>query len=366
MEQQIRFCRTVDGSNIAFATVGEGPPLVKAANWLSHLEFEWQSPVWRHWLRELATGRRLIRYDERGCGLSDWDATEFSLDAWVADLEAVVAAAGLERFPLIGISRGGAVAVAYAARHPQQVSRLVLYGAYARGWQQREISAAKREELQILYDLIRVGWGKSNSAFRQVFTGLFMPEANAEQIHWFNDLQRVSTSPENAARMRAASGEVDVRHLAGQLQAPTLVLHARGDAVVPFDEGRLLATLIPGARFVSLESNNHILLEDEPAWSQFVREVHSFLGVGGEEAMQHQSQAADRPAVTTPADLTLREREVLDLLARGYRNEEIAQRLVLSPKTVRNYISNIFDKLAASSRGEAIVKARELGFGREG
>jgi pimeloyl-ACP methyl ester carboxylesterase/DNA-binding CsgD family transcriptional regulator len=365
MEQEIRFCRTTDGSNIAYATVGQGPPLVKVANWLSHLEFEWQSPVWRHWLRELAAQHQLIRYDERGCGLSDWDVTAFSLDAWLADLEAVVAAAGLERFPLFGLSRGGPVAVAYAARHPQQVSALVLYGAYARGWQHREISAAKQKELEVLYDLIRVGWGQSNPAFRQVFTSLFMPDANAEQVRWFNDLQRISTSPENAVKMRAASGAVDVRELATQLKTPTLVLHARGDAMVPFNEGRLLATLIPGARFVSLESNNHILLEDEPAWSLFVREVRGFLGLEGEPAAQPYLRATEQSSAAAPAELTLRERDVLELLARGYRNEDIAQRLVLSPKTVRNYISNIFDKLAANTRGEAIVKARELGFGRE-
>lgn len=369
MEQQIRFCRTRDGANIAYATVGQGPPLVKAANWLSHLEFDWQSPVWRHWLRSLAKHHLLIRYDERGCGLSDWNVDAFSLEAWVDDLEAVVSNLGLDRFPLLGLSRGGPIAIAYAVRHPDKVSHLILCGSYARGWQSRELSPAQREELNMLYDLIRLGWGKSNPAFRQVFTSMFMPEATAEQMHWFNDLQRVSTSPGNAVKMRQASGRLDVIDLAQQLQVPSLILHARGDAVVPFAEGRLLATLLPGARFVPLDGVNHILLEDEPAWSHFLREVYDFLGLPDVELPEPEAEPdemaqSEPPLPVGPAALTLREREVLDLMARGYRNNEIAQELVLSPKTVRNYISIIFGKLEVTSRGEAIVRAREAGFGR--
>jgi len=370
MEQQIRFCQTRDGANIAYATVGQGPPLVKVANWLGHLEFEWQSPVWRHWLESLSRHHRLIRYDERGCGLSDWDVDEFSLEAWVDDLEAVVSTAGLDRFPLLGISRGGPIAITYAVRHPDKVSHLILCGSYVRGWQNRELSPAKRQELEMLYDLIRLGWGQSNPAFRQVFTTLFMPEATPEQMQWFNDLQRVSTSPENAVKMRQASGRLDVTGLAPQLQVPTLIFHGRGDAVVPFAEGRLLATLIPGARFIPLDSINHILREDEPAWSHFLREVYAFLDVPYEEPVEPRAERSETPLEALPvtadlSDLTLRERDVLDLMARGYRNDEIARELVLSPKTVRNYTSIIFGKLQVTSRGEAIVRARELGFGRE-
>jgi pimeloyl-ACP methyl ester carboxylesterase/DNA-binding CsgD family transcriptional regulator len=369
MEQQIRFCRTGDGANIAYATVGQGPPMVKAANWLSHLEFDWQSPVWRHWLGGLARHHRLIRYDERGCGLSDWDVKEFSLEAWVDDLEAVVEIEGLESFPLLGISRGGPIAITYAARHPEKVSHLILYGSYTRGWQYRELTPAQRQEMEVMYDLIRVGWGKSNPAFRQVFTSLFMPQANVEQVQWLNDLQRVSTSPENAVKMRQASGRINVIDLAPQIQVPTLILHAQNDAVVPFAEGRLLATLIPGARFVPLEGVNHILVEDEPAWPVFLRELYQFLGVSDGPAElpiegEKTAAASPQPAIGA-AGLTLREREVLDLIARGYRNSDIAQALVLSPKTVRNYISIIFSKLAVTSRGEAIVRARQAGFGRE-
>lgn len=370
MEQQIRFCRTSDDTTIAYATVGNGPPLVKAANWLGHLEYEWQSPVWRHWLRSLAQHYQLIRYDERGCGLSDWDVGDFSLEAWVDDLEAVISTVGLNRFPLLGISRGGPIAIAYTVRHPEKVSHLILYGSYARGWQNRDLTPAKREELKVMADLIRLGWGRSNPAFRQVFTSLFIPEATTEQMHWFNDLQKVSTSPENAVSMRQASGQVDIQELAPLIQVPTLIMHARGDAVVPFNEGRLLATLIPGARFVSLQSVNHILLEDEPEWPHFLSEVFGFLGLPDFET----AVAQTRPDKTTSetyayaigsSNLTLREREVLDLVARGHRNDEIAQKLVLSPKTVRNYISIIFGKLEVSSRGEAIVRAREMGFGRQ-
>jgi DNA-binding SARP family transcriptional activator/pimeloyl-ACP methyl ester carboxylesterase len=277
-EQQIRFCAAPDGVQIAYATVGAGPMLVKAANWLSHLEFDWDSPVWRHWLAGLSAHHTLVRYDERGCGLSDWDVDEFSLDAWVGDLETVVDRLGLERFPLLGISQGGAVAVAYAVRHPEKVSRLILYGSYARGWWKRNISPEEREETETLLTLTKLGWGRSNPMFRQVFTTSFIPEATIEQIHWFNDLQRKSTSPKNAVKFLHAFYEIDVSDLARQVTAPTLVLHAREDGRVPFAAGRELAGLIPGARFVPLESRNHILLESEPAWRRFLADVARFLG----------------------------------------------------------------------------------------
>ncbi|MGH7578577.1 MAG: alpha/beta fold hydrolase, partial [Gemmatimonadales bacterium] len=200
-EQQIRFCTSSDGARVAYATTGNGPPLVKAANWLSHLEFDWNSPVWRHWIRELSRDHTLVRYDERGCGLSDWAAEEFSLDAWVRDLEAVVDRLGLERFPLLGISQGGPIAIAYALRHPERVSRLILYGSYSRGRGHRNLSEREREEREVMLRMIAVGWGQDHAAFRQVFTSLFIPEGSPEQVHWFNELQRVSASPENAVRI---------------------------------------------------------------------------------------------------------------------------------------------------------------------
>jgi pimeloyl-ACP methyl ester carboxylesterase len=279
IEQQIRYCTARDGVRIAHATIGSGPPLVKAANWLSHLEFDSHSPVWRHWIRELSRHHTLVRYDERGCGLSEWVVDEFSLDAWVRDLEAVVDALELERFPLLGISQGGPIAIAYTARHPERVSGLILCGSYARGRSHWNLSDRQREEGELLLRMISVGWGQDHAAFRQVFTSLFIPDCTPEQAHWFNELQRVSATPDNAARMVGAFHSLDVRPLAPRLDTPTLVLHGRGDLRVPFEEGQLLASLIPGARFVPLESRNHILLEGEPAWPRFLREVREFLGV---------------------------------------------------------------------------------------
>ena len=278
-DQQIRFCTSSDGVGIAYATIGSGPPLVKAANWLSHLEVDGKSPVWRHWIRDLSRHHTLVRYDPRGCGLSDWNVDEFSLEAWVRDLEAVVDALELERFPLLGISQGGPIAIAYAIRHPERVSHLILYGSYVRGVSHRGLSDQDRDEREVMQSLIRVGWGKDHPAFRQVFTSLFIPDGTTEQMQWFNELQRVSATPENAARMFAAFSILDVRGLAPEVRAPTLVLHGTGDMRIPFAEGRLVASLIPGARFVPIESRNHLILESEPGWPRFVGEVRSFLGI---------------------------------------------------------------------------------------
>jgi pimeloyl-ACP methyl ester carboxylesterase len=282
--QTIRFCTSADGARIAFATVGRGPPLVKAANWLNHLEFDWNSPVWRHWLGELSRDHTLVRYDERGCGLSDWSADEMSVEAWVRDLEAVVDAAQLERFPLLGISQGAPIAIAYAVRHPERVSHLVLYGGYLRGRLHRGLTPKEMEERELMIHMVRLGWGQDHPAFRQVFTSLFIPDADREQIDWFNELQRVSATPENAARMLEAFDRIDVRSVAPRVGAPTLVLHAKGDLRVPFAEGRLIATTISGARFVPLDSRNHLLLEGEPAWPRFLTTVREFLGVAGAQS----------------------------------------------------------------------------------
>jgi pimeloyl-ACP methyl ester carboxylesterase len=277
--QRIRFVTSHDGVRIACAEMGEGPPLVRAAHYLTHLEYDLQSPVWRHWLDALSAAHRFVRYDERGCGLSDWDVDDFSLDAWVADLESVVDGLGLDRFPLLGVSQGGAVAIAYAVRHPERVTHLVLYGAYAVGRYGRSPAPEDQQEARTLLDLMRLGWGQDNPAFRQTFTTLFMPDANLAQMHWFNELQRRTTSPANAVRFEEAFYRIDVREQARQVTTPTLVLHARGDAMISFDEGRRLAALVPGSSFVPLEGRNHILLETEPAWPRFVAEVTAFLDV---------------------------------------------------------------------------------------
>jgi pimeloyl-ACP methyl ester carboxylesterase/DNA-binding CsgD family transcriptional regulator len=344
--QQLRFVTSADGTRIAVASIGQGPPLLRAAHWLSHVEHDLASPVWRPWLEGLSRRHTYIRYDQRGCGLSDADVRDFSLDAWVADLEAVADQLQLARFALLGMSQGGAVAVAYAVRHPERVSRLVLVGAYARGTLRRGLAPAQQLEAQTLVNLIRVGWGSDNPAFRQVFTNLFIPDGSAQQHQWWSELQRLTVSPENAARTLDAFHRVDVSELCTQVRVPTLVMHARGDARVPFDEGRRLAALIPDARFVSLASRNHVLLADEPEWAHFLAEVHSFV----DEAP---TADAARPGLTPS------ESAVLNLLARGLDNRQIAERLGKREKTVRNQVSAIFDKLGVRTRAEAIVKARE-------
>jgi pimeloyl-ACP methyl ester carboxylesterase/DNA-binding CsgD family transcriptional regulator len=347
--QTLRFCTSSDGTRIAIASIGSGPPLVRAAHWLSHVEYDLQSPVWRPWLTELSRDHSYIRYDQRGCGLSDRDVTDLSLDAWVSDLEAVVDALGLKRFPLFGMSQGGAVAITYAARHPERVSHLVFSGAYARGGLRRGDSEVERLEAQTLVNLIRVGWGGSHPGFREVFSYRFLPRGTPEQQRWWADLEPVTTSAEVAARTLEAFQQIDVSELAKRLSVPTLILHSRGDAAVPFNEGRLLAALIPGARFVPLESDNHVLLETEPAWPLFLSEVRAFLELSPQ---QNVVDIAEQRALTTA------EREVLQLVAEGLDNRAIAERLLKSEKTVRNQVSIIFDKLGVRTRAEAIVKAR--------
>jgi pimeloyl-ACP methyl ester carboxylesterase/DNA-binding CsgD family transcriptional regulator len=344
VEQQIRFCTAGDGTQLAWAAHGRGPPLVKAANWLTHLEYDWQSPVWRHWLEGMGERHTLIRYDERGCGLSDREIGDPSLDAWVGDLEAVVDAAGHERFALLGISQGGAIAIAYAVRHPERVSQLVLYGAYARGRRKRG-DPAQVEQAEALLSIIRAGWGSSNPVFRRVFSTLFFPDGTPEQMAWFDELQRVSTSAEIAVELRRAREHVDVTEQAGRVSSPTLVLHGHGDEMVPYAEGRLLATSIPGARLVPLESRNHILLANEPAWPAFLKELNAFLGTA--------------PA-TTPLlleELSAREREVLELVAAGLSNDEIAEQLYLSVRTVERHLSNVYAKLRISGKAARAAAA---------
>lgn len=281
MRHDIQFCTTDDGVRIAYAVSGSGPPLVKAATWLSHLEFDRQSPVWRHWIGELSRTHTLIRYDERGCGLSDWDVDDFSTETWVRDLETVVDAVGCDRFSLLGISQGAPVAIRYAISHPERVERMVLHGSFARGWRRR--GAEDRKEGEHLLGITAGGWGRENPAYRQLFTGLFLPGADEEQLRSFNELQRISTSPENAVRFIDAFGDIDVRDRLEEVRVPTLVVHCRQDAVAPFEEGRRVAAGIPGSRFVALESENHIIQVREPAWSTFLEEVRRFLDVSVQE-----------------------------------------------------------------------------------
>jgi pimeloyl-ACP methyl ester carboxylesterase/DNA-binding CsgD family transcriptional regulator len=347
--QRIRYLRTRDGVQLAWAEAGAGPLLIKAANWLTHLEYEWESPVWRHWMRFFTEHFRFVRHDERGCGMTDWNVGDLSFERWVEDLEAVVDAVDpQEPFAMLGISQGAAPCIAYAVK---RVSRLVLYGAYARGTFQRG-DEDKDRLYRALIDMTRLGWGKDNPVFRQVFTSRFMPGATDEQVQWFNDLCRKTTSPEIAARLLEERATVNVVELLEKVKAPTLILHSRGDDVISINEAHILAAGIPNAQFVELDSKNHILLETEPAWERFCNEVLEFMSV------------KDIPDREDPAfdSLTAREREVLALITEGLGNAQIAERLSISEKTVRNHISNIFDKLGVWSRAQAMVFAHDRGF----
>ncbi len=277
VEQDIRFCTARDGVQLAYASIGSGPPLVKTGNWMTHLEYEMESPTRRHLWTTLSREHTLLRYDARANGLSDWDVEDISFDAWVGDLETVVDAAGVERFALLGISQGCSVSIAYAVRHPERVSQLVLYGGFAQGINRRAAPESQKEAFAAMLTLTRLGWGQDNPAFRQMFTSQFMPEASREQVDWFNELQRRATSPENAVRYLQAVADVDVAPLLSRVRVPTLVLHARDDARAPFDLGRRMAAGIPGARLVPLQSKNHMLLEHDPAFGRFVEEVLAFL-----------------------------------------------------------------------------------------
>jgi len=276
MRQQVHFCTAPDGARIAYAEVGTGPPLVKTGHWLTHLEYDWESPVWRPFLQRMASQHRLIRYDKRGNGLSDWDVPDLSLEAFVGDLESVVAAAAPERFPLLGMSQGAAISIAYAVKHPERVTHLILYGAFARGLRRRG-NPKMIEQSDALLTLMLHGWGQQNPAFRQIFTTRFVPDGNPDQIEWFNELQRRTTSAENAVRIRRAVDDFDVDALLAQVRVPTLVLHCRDDAAIPFEEGRRVAAGIPGAHFVAIEGRNHVILESDPGWDRMFDEVRAFL-----------------------------------------------------------------------------------------
>ena len=350
--QRIRYLRTPDGVRLAWAEAGAGPVMVKAANWLTHLEYEWESPVWRHWIRFFSDHFRFVRYDERGCGMTDWKSGDLSIERWVEDLEGVIEAANpQEPFALLGISQGGPICVAYAVKHPERVSHLVLYGAYARGAYRR--GDPDRESFyRAMIDLVRLEWGSDNPTFRQVFTSRFIPGGTDEQLGWFNDICRKTLTADIAVQLLESRGMLDVTALLGEVRTPTLVLHARGDVVAPIAEGHILAAGIPGAQFIELDSKNHILLENEPAWGRFCEEVLEFTGLKRQTADEHDAFAL----------LSSREREILALITQGLGNAQIAERLSISEKTVRNHVSNLFDKLGVWTRAQAIVFSIERGF----
>jgi pimeloyl-ACP methyl ester carboxylesterase/DNA-binding CsgD family transcriptional regulator len=353
----VRYCTTADGVRIAFEQLGNGPPILKSANWMSHLDEDRDSPLWRHWLKLLSEGRQLTRFDGRGFGLSEREPPVLSFEGLVADLEAVADAAGLARFPILGFCHGGPLAIAYAARHPDRVSALVLCGTYAQGRAVRNPTPQDAAERQLLLNLIELGWGQDSPAYRQVFATRAIPDATAEALASYCAIQRASATPGQAQRLTQLFWHIDVSDLLGKLRCPVLVLHARRDDLVPFSQGQLLAQRINGARFVPLDSANHDLLADEPAWPVLADAVQKFLG-------EHGGQPAPRDGRDLAA-LTPREREVLEHIARGLDNEEIAAALFMSEKTVRNHVSAIFAKLDFTSRGRLIVWARDAGLGRQ-
>ena len=322
MKQQIQFCQTPDGVRIALAKAGEGPPLVRTANWFTHLELDWESAIWRHWFEALADGRTLFRYDPRGSGLSDRNVADFSLEAWVSDLEAVVDAAGLRRFPLIGLCQGGVVAVAFAARYPERVSRLILYDSYLSGAYTEGVDQGVQKQAQTLAEMIELGWGQEAGAFREVFANLLMPDATKEQLRWIGELQRRSASAANARKHWDAFNTFDIRAEASKLKVPTLVFHAAA-SLRPASNGTIASPLT---------------CADEPT----------------EISSQGKLEA-----------LSPREKELLDYIARGLANAEIAEKTGIAEKTVRNHITTIFSKLAVEHRAQAIVVARKAGLGRD-
>jgi len=354
--QQIRFCTSRDGTRIAYATCGSGPPLIWRGQWVHHLKFDWDSPVWRPWLDMLSRHHTVIRYDWRGCGLSDRDKVEFSPERHIEDLEAVVEATGQKCFVLFGHGGGGMTSIAYTVRHPTQVSQLVLCNCPARGKLARAMTAQDFEEAELQLKVIELGWPNDNPAYGQFFTALHMADASPDLLRSYNDILRLTASRTTAIEVIRACLRTDVRELAPKIDCPTLVLHARGNSVIPFDEGRTLAALIPGARFAPLESRNHILVETERAWLQFCGDLDEFMSV---------SPTATPNVAVLPFDgLTPREREILEVVAQGLDNNKIAEQLGISYKTVRNHVSTIFSKLGVNNRVEAVVTAREAGLGR--
>jgi len=359
MDQEIRFCTSADGVKLAYAVSGQGPLLVLSTSWLSHLEHQWRSLAWRPWLEEFSRGYTMLRYDARGCGLSDRAVREISFETCVRDLECVLDAAGFERFALLGSCQGGTIATEYAARHPGRVSHLVLYGTFTRGRSRRLNVPGEVEKGKLLLDLTKLGWGLENHALLQVWASEFQPGGTLEHLRSWTEQMRAATCAETAVRLLRVAFDVDVTASARSIECPVLVIHAERDRVVPIEEARKLAGLISNCRFVPLDSENHMPLADEPAWPRFLAEVFGFLGEPGTP------RAAARNALPL-GDLTPRERNVLECIARGLDNAEIAASLELSEKTVRNHITRVFDKIGVEHRYQAIVRARDAGLGITG
>jgi pimeloyl-ACP methyl ester carboxylesterase/DNA-binding CsgD family transcriptional regulator len=354
VQQDIRFCKATDGVRLAYATSGDGPPLVMAATWLTHLEHQWRSLAWRPWL-DAFTAFTVLRHDSRGCGLSDRDTDKLSFENWVSDLVSVVDAAGFDRFPLVATCWGGPVAIAYASRYPERVSHLVLYGTYARG-RFRVGRPDVSERARLMLELTRLGWGQENHAFMQVWASTFQPGGSLDYLRSWAEQMQLATTSETAVRLLEIGWNVDVTEAARKLQCPALVIHPDRDCAVPIAEGRLLASQIADCRFVQLDSQNHMPLLDEPAWPRLISEIQSFLA--------RPDTSTRKPTALPLDDLTPRERAILEKIAEGLDNAEIASALALSEKTVRNHITRVFEKINVRHRYEAIVRARDAGLAR--
>jgi len=327
-----------------------------SASWLTHLEHQWRSLAWKPWLQYFSSKHTLVRYDSRGCGLSDRDVRDVSFEIWMRDFEAVADAAEFDRYCVLGTCQGGPVAMEYAARHPDRVSQLLLYATYTRGLARRPGRSSAVRQGQVLLDMLQLGWGDDSHAYLQVWASLFQPGGSLEHLRSWSEQQRLSTSAEMAAKLFQTTFDVDVQQSARRVKCPALVVGLEHDTLVPLEESRLVASLIPGARFVALNTNNHMLLQEEPAWPRLISEFEAFL---------------KEPAATEAGDprerfagLTSRERQVLEAIARGLDNAEIASHLHLSEKTVRNHITRLLDKIGVEHRYQAIVIARDAGFGQ--
>jgi len=347
----IRFCKTTEGVKLAIGSYGKGPPLVRAATWLTHVEYDVASPFTRHWTEELSRAHRYITYDGRGCGLSDRDVRDVSPEAFLADLEAVVDSLGLERFPLFGMSMGAPIAVAYAAKHPERVRCLILHGGFHRAYfSSKNPDPRVLEEADVLLKSARLGWGTGSPALREVFVAKFMGDSTEARRQAFDERQRVTSSPEMAERYLRAMFSLDVKSVAPRVSCPTIVFHSRDDQLIFFEQGRTLAGLIPGARLVPLESKNHVPFREEPAWETLVAALRPFLA--------QDLGIAPAPAAT----LSARQREVLRGVARGLTDKEIAAELSLSPRTVEMHVARTLAALGGANRAEAVRKALALGL----
>jgi pimeloyl-ACP methyl ester carboxylesterase/DNA-binding CsgD family transcriptional regulator len=347
---RVRFCKSFDGTRLAYSVAGDGPPVLLLPSWLTHLDYQWRSVAWRPWLEVLSDRYRLVRYDPRGCGLSDRDISNLSFESWVKDVDSILDAVKLDRVSLIGICQGGAIALQYAGQRPERVERLVLYGTYARGRDRRGNNPLEPGKAKVMLEMLELGWADEDSAFMRSFATQFQPDGTIEHLRSWCELQRQATTAKNAVALTRIMFDLDVRADATRINCPTLVLHATDDAVVPLDEARLLAQLIPNAELMTVQSRNHFMLEKEQAWAQLVDALVAFL-------------PDPHGAAGAFAGLSNREKQVLQGVAEGLDNEEIGQSLEISEKTVRNHVSRIMSKLGVASRAKAIVQAIRAGFG---